>query len=133
MSQENVEIIRRFLERVTARDVPGVIELVSDDISCFPARDELEAEAFRGSEALAEYLRDWFDVFEHYEVEVSEYVNLGEHVVAVGRVTAHGSGSGARVAADDAWLYRLRDGKVVEYRECGSKTRALEAAAQMRR
>jgi ketosteroid isomerase-like protein len=128
VSQENVEIIRRMFERANARDVAGIIDLVSDDIACFPAQDQPEAEVFHGSEAFADYFRGWFDAFERYEIEVSEYADLGERVVAVGRITAHGRGSGARVTADDAWHYRLRDGKVVEYRECGSKARALEAA-----
>ena len=128
MSQENVEVIRRMFERARARDVQGMIELVSDDVACQPGDDQPEAEGFRGSRALADYFRGWLETFETYEIEVGEYLDCGEYVVAVGRVTGHGRSSGAVVSADDAWLYRLRDGKVVEYRECGTKARALEAA-----
>jgi hypothetical protein len=34
----------------------------------------------------------------------------------------------AGISAEDAWLYRFRNDEIVEYRECGSEERALEAA-----
>jgi ketosteroid isomerase-like protein len=128
MSEENVEVIRSMCERLNARDVPGIIELVSEDIVSFPGEHQPEAEGLRGSEALAAYLGGWFEAFDSYEIHVSEYIDLGESVVAVGGVKGHGHRSGAMVALEDAWMFRLRDGKVVEYRECGTKARALEAA-----
>jgi ketosteroid isomerase-like protein len=128
MSQENVEIVRRMCERLNARDVPGATELASADIASFPAEHQPEAEGLRGSEAFADYFQGWFDAFDGYEIRVSEYIDLGQYVVAVGGVSGHGRRSGAVVALDDAWMFRLRDGKVVEYRECGTKAQALEAA-----
>jgi uncharacterized protein len=128
MSGENVEVVRRICGRLNARDVPGAIELVSDDIVSFPAEHQPEPGALRGSEALADYFRGWLDAYDAYEIQVSEYIDLGEHVVAVGGVSGHGRRSGALVSLDDAWMFRLRDGKIVEYRECGTKERALEVA-----
>ena len=128
MSQENVDVIRRMCELANARDVPGVVELTSDDIVTFPADHQPEVEGLRGSEAFAAYWRGWFDAFDSYEIRVSEYIDLGEYVVAVGGVRGHGRRSGAMVSLEDAWMFRLRDGKVTDYRECGTKARALEAA-----
>jgi ketosteroid isomerase-like protein len=61
-------------------------------------------------------------------IEPGEYLDLGECVVVVGRVNARGRGSGVETADTHAWLIRFRDGKAIEYRECGTKERALEAA-----
>jgi ketosteroid isomerase-like protein len=128
MSQENVEIVRRIIRRANARDVEGVVALASPDVECFPASDQPESERFRGHEAFANYMNEWLQVFDQYAIEISEYVARGDCVVAVGRVAARGRESGAEVSDDEAWLYRVRDGKVVEYRECGTKVKALEAA-----
>ena len=128
MSQENVEVVRRMIELANARDIEGVTALMSSDVQCFPAANQPESEGFRGREAFAEYMEGWLQSFDQYTIEVTEYIELPESVVAVGRVTARGRESQAEVDDDDAWLYRFRDGSVVEYRECGTKPKALEAA-----
>jgi ketosteroid isomerase-like protein len=128
MSQENVDVVRRMIELANARDVAGVIALMAPDVECFPATNQPESEGFRGHEAFAEYMEGWLQAFDQYTIEVTEYVDLREYVVAVGRVRGRGRESGAEVRDDDAWLYGLRNGAVVEYRECGTKAKAVEAA-----
>jgi uncharacterized protein len=128
MSQENVEAARRMSELANRGDVDGIAALMSPYVECFPADDQVDSEPFRGREAFAEYARGWLEVFDRYAIEPSEYLDLGEYVVVVGRVVARGRGSGAETADEDAWLYRFRDGRAIEYRECETKERALEAA-----
>jgi ketosteroid isomerase-like protein len=128
MSQENVEIMRRVVERWNRRDLEGVIALLAADIECFPAADQPGSESFRGREAFAEYAKGWLAAFDTYIMEADEYLDLGECVVVVGRVVGRGRESGAQVSAEDAWLYRLRGGEIIEYRECGTKSNALKAA-----
>jgi hypothetical protein len=72
-------------------------------------------------------MSDWLEVFDQYFIDEVEYLDLGEYVILVGRVVARGRGSGVETTDTDAWVYRLRDGKTVEYRECGTKAEALEA------
>jgi ketosteroid isomerase-like protein len=128
MSQENVEIVRRMVERWNRRDLQGFLALFSADVECFPAVDQPESQSFRGREALADYANGWLAAFDPYVLEASEYLDLGECVVVVGRVVGSGRESGVTVADDDAWLYRFLDGKVIGYRECGTKADALEGA-----
>jgi ketosteroid isomerase-like protein len=127
MSQENVQVVRRMFALVNRGDIDGLGALVAQDIECFPASDEPDSKPFRGREAFIEYAQGWLAVFDQYVVEPSEYFDLGDCVVVVGRVTARGRGSGAETAGEDAWVYCFRDGQVTEYRECGTKSRALEA------
>jgi ketosteroid isomerase-like protein len=127
MSQENVEIVRRMVELWNLGDVEGVGAVMSPDIECFPATEELTPKSFRGRDAFVAYGREWLDDFDEYVLVASDYLDVDDFVIIVGRVIARGRVSGAEVSAEDAWLYRLRDGEVIEYRECGTKDRALEA------
>ena len=68
------------------------------------------------------------EAFDQHHIEVFEYIDLGEYVAVVARIHARGRMSKAPVSGDDVWLARFRSGKVVEYRECTTKQRALEFA-----
>jgi ketosteroid isomerase-like protein len=128
MSQENVEIVRRWIGLSNAGDLPAIFELLDPDIECFPAEGEPEAAPFRGRAAYMERATDAREAFDEHRIEVSEYIDLGEYVAVVARIDARGRASRARVSGDEVWLLRFKDGKCVEYRECGTKERALEAA-----
>ena len=128
MSQENVETVRRMIELSNRGEVDGITDLMAPDIRCFPADEQPESAPFRGRTAFATYSKRWREAFDEHEIVASELLALGEYVVAVGRIVARGRGSGAETVAGEVWLYRFRDGKAVEYRECGTKEKALEAA-----
>jgi ketosteroid isomerase-like protein len=129
MSQENIDVVRRMIELANARDVEGIAAMMSPDVECFPGeKDQLETKRFRGREAFVEYVERWLEAFDQYTIEVTEYVDLGECAVAVARLAARGRESGAEVRDEEAWLCCFRDGQIVEYRECGTKVQALEAA-----
>ena len=128
MSQETVKIMQRVVEHWNAGDLDGVLAAFAADVVCFPAGDQPESESFRGREAFAKYAEGWLTAFEAYVMEVSEYLDFGDAVIIVGRVIGRGRESGVDVSAEDAWLYRFRNGEIVEYRECGTKEKALEAA-----
>ena len=130
MSQKNLETVRRMVDLANRGDVNGIVELMAPDVVCVPAAEQPDSEPFRGRDAFAEYAREWLAAFDQYVIEVSEYLDLGDYVIVVGRVVARGWGSGAETAGHDAWLYRFRDGLVVEYRACGTKTEALQIAGR---
>jgi ketosteroid isomerase-like protein len=127
MSQENVEVVRLMIALFNRGDAEGIARLLDPEIECFPASDQPDSPPFRGRDAFLDYMSDWLEVFDRYFIEEVEYLDLGEYVILVGRVVARGRGSGAETTGTDAWVYHLRDGKTVEYRECGTKAAALEA------
>jgi ketosteroid isomerase-like protein len=128
MSQENVEIARRWMELNNSRDVEAVLDLMAPDIECFPAEDQPDSPSFRGPEAFAKYVGAWLEVFDEYEIEPREFIDAGDYVVVVGHIRGRAQGTGIEVSDDEAWLLRFRDGKAIEYRECRTKQKALEAA-----
>jgi ketosteroid isomerase-like protein len=127
MSQANVEVVKRMIALANRGDIEGIGRLFDPEVECFPASDQPDSTPFRGRDLFLEYMRDWLEVFDRYFIQENEYLDLGEYVVLVGRVAARGRASGAQITGEDAWVYRFRNGKAVEYRECGSKAEALEA------
>jgi ketosteroid isomerase-like protein len=61
-------------------------------------------------------------------IEVEEFRDLGEQVLALGRVTAHGPGSDITLDQAVGWAADLRDGRIVRFRSFSTRQEALEAA-----
>ena len=61
-------------------------------------------------------------------LQPSEFIDAGEHVVVVGRVTATGRDSGVNVDRQDGIVYEMRDGKMSRVDYFNSRAQAVEAA-----
>ena len=131
MSQENVEIMRRWIAFSNARDLESIADLLDPGIQCFPAENEPEGSAgFRGRDTYLKRAENELDAFDSKAIEVSEYVDLGDYVAVVARIVARGRRSQAEVSDDEVWLVRFRDGRAVEYRECRTRARAVALATR---
>jgi ketosteroid isomerase-like protein len=153
MSQANVEIVRRFLDAYDGRDVipamraavkrfgpeptsDEVLALWADDPSWRYAHPEIEWDvsatgavgaAASGAAGVGAWWTDWLDMWESYVYRVAEYRDLGEWVLAIGDVSAHGR-DGIPVEMRVFQIWRTRDGKVDACRVFLSEAEALEAA-----
>ncbi|MDX6617207.1 MAG: SnoaL-like polyketide cyclase, partial [Solirubrobacterales bacterium] len=82
-----------------------------------------------GKEAVGEWFGDWFSQFgSDYRFEIEEARDWGDRVFIV--ATHHGTGraSGAPVSLRAAWIYTLRDSKVVRCDAYSTAAEALEDA-----
>ena len=133
MSQENVEIVRRYVEAVgeafEAGDRPTFVEWLDPDIAWWDRGDEPNPTVHRGHDAVIAYLNE-LDAYMDLDLEVKELIDAGEFVVVPLRLSGRGRESGAPFEADEVHSFRLRDGAITEIREYGSKDEALAAAKQ---
>jgi ketosteroid isomerase-like protein len=129
MSQENVEIVRQVYESVTARlEIPQELfdpdsELDQVDV----APDAVEVE--RGLEAAQESMREYWEMFEDFHIEIEEVIHADEGQV----VTAVRDGGLMRGSDAEVWnrffhVWTFGDGKIVRLSIHTDKNRALEAA-----
>ena len=129
MSQENVELARRWIRLTNAGDYETIRdEILDPDIKCYPDENDAHTVPFQGRDAYITRAMDERESFDVRQIEVDECIDLGEQVVCVATIYVRGKVSQAEVVRGEVWLARWRDGKCVEYRECGTKDRALEAA-----
>jgi uncharacterized protein len=127
MSQENVEIVRRFIEHWNeTRDFPW--ELVDADIVYVIDPPAWLAGTYRGHAELKDVLRRTLEVYDEFRFEGDEFIDAGDSVVALGTVHVRGSLSGAAAVQTGAIASRVCDGRVVAFRAYLDRDAALEAA-----
>lgn len=130
-SQENVELFKRALEAFNRRDFDAVLEQLDPEAEWHPgvaASLGGEATTFRGHEEVRKGLQDLVDAFEDLHLEVAETRDLGDRVLAMGRLRAHGTESGVEIESPWAYLVEYQRGKAIWVRAFLDPKEALEVA-----
>jgi ketosteroid isomerase-like protein len=127
MSQENVEVVRRFYE-AWARDESGPIELMHSEIDYVNLLGAVEPGTRPGRAAFSTAVQGVFDGWESWQIEPEQFSAEGDRVVVALRYRARGRGNGVEIEGRESALWTLRDGKVLRYAWFQGPTNALEAA-----
>jgi ketosteroid isomerase-like protein len=131
MPQENVEITERALSAYNRRDVEALLETLDQAIEWSPAFPVLlgqEPTVYRGHDGIREMFRDFSEVLDEIQVEYVEIRDLGDRVVAIGRIRTRGKASGAATESPLAAVSDIRDGKAIRVRTYLDPDEALKAA-----
>jgi ketosteroid isomerase-like protein len=120
MSQENVEIVRRFLIVV---DVDEALTYADPGIVWNPT-EELPTQ---GHDAVRESLARWKGEWHDYKVMPEEFVDSGDRVLVTVRLGGRGRGSGIEIDALFYDVYTVRDGKIVRMDQFTERRQAFEA------
>jgi len=86
----NAGLVRRLYEAFDARDVDALLDVVAPEIEFFGPTATLlnEGRCYRGHEGMRRYLRDVEALWQDLEVDPQTLREVGNHVVALGRVRA---------------------------------------------
>ena len=118
MSQENVEIVRRFV--VSSLDEGWA------DVDPNIVWNPVEEPQVQGSDAARASLARWESTWDEYEVIPEDFVDVGDRVVVTVRMRGRGRGSGIAVEARLYDVYTLRAGLIVRMDEFAERSEALE-------
>jgi ketosteroid isomerase-like protein len=126
MSQANVAMAQRFVDHwnetgeLSWDDLdPGAVFVI--DPGSFVAG------TYRGHDEIRTLLRLTAEVFDEFRYEFDDWVDLGESILALGRIRARGAQSGATGTQMGAVVIQVRDGMIVSYRSYLRREDALEA------
>jgi ketosteroid isomerase-like protein len=124
----NADIVRQVFDAFSRRDLSTLMALSDPEIVFRPPTGRLAGrdEPYRGHEGLRAYLADVSAIWQELRSEPDEYVEVGDLVVCTGRVYAWGVGR--VIDAPAGWVWRVRDGLVVEGRVYETRRGAYEAA-----
>ena len=130
MSQENVEIVRRYYESYAQDEFDPWMEYWSDEIDHRSAEDGIDDPGpIHGKNAMRKHIRDWIDTFDEFWFEAVELIDAGEDtVVAVERFGGRAKLSGVETDQTSGVVLTIREGKIARCREYATRAEALEAA-----
>ena len=131
MSKQNVELYKRGFDAYNRRDVEAVLDTLHPEVEWHPLLPVLlggEGTVYRGFDGVRELVRELDEAFTDLQSELTEVRDLGEQVLAIGRLRGRGKQSGAVTETTIAWLVELRNGKGFRIREYLDPNEALEAA-----
>ena len=115
MSEENVNVVKAFLDASTRRDWTRAWELVEPDVELHGTVGGIgEGRVYRG---LAEVVREYDEVdgeaWEERRVEPEGFLDAEDEVVVLFHEYRRGRGSGVELELDTAAVFKVRGGRVV--------------------
>jgi ketosteroid isomerase-like protein len=120
MSQENVEIVRRFL---VIDDLDEALKYADPGIVWNP----VEESSAQGHDAVRASTERWKSEWDHYELMPEEFADMNDRVVVTVRFRARGRLSGIELDARLYDVFTLLDGKIVRMDQFAERSEALEA------
>jgi len=128
MSQENVEIVKRLKAAFNEKDLDAFAELTTPDFEWTTSMTAVEGEVFWGREGIETYFERMREAWEDFRGIASDYRDLGQRVLWIGRLDARGLISGVPLSVPLDVLYDLRDGKISRMHSYLDHGEALRAA-----
>lgn len=106
--------MRRVFEAINERDVDAMLAAYHPDADLSTLTSELvQGNAYRGHSGIREYFSSFTDVWEELHLEPEDIRDLGDRILVVGRWSSRGKESGAEVESSAAWVFAVRDGRIV--------------------
>lgn len=126
MSQQNVEIVKAWLEALKRGDWDAVIEIAAPDAELDMSRAVGPDVGVFGPDQFRRFAAEFAGAWESVRYEADEFIEAGDLVVVP--LTTHMRGrDGIEVSARATWVHTIRDGAIqrtVMYQE---REEALEA------
>jgi len=128
MSQENIEVARRFHDHFDRTGEP-LWDVIDSEIEVYD-HDIPDAGTYHGLAGYTKWLTNWGETFESYAMELERLVDAGDQVVSLIVMQATGRGSGVSVERKDAIVSTFRDGKITRIDYYNDQAQALEAVGR---
>ena len=130
MSQEAEALVARCVRLLNERDEAGIEEAFDPEVVIDLSRNVFNPDVYRGYDGVRRYVRSVEDAWDDFSVRLDELIPAGDAVVTRVTVTARGRMSGVAADMEVLQVWRLRQGRVVEF-VGGLRTReeALDFAA----
>jgi ketosteroid isomerase-like protein len=129
MSQENLEVVRRIYNEVSAGQWKAQPELFDPEYEVDLTDAGPDLGVIRGVEATETALRGYMETFENFRIELLEVIHADDDYV----ITAVRDGGRLRGSDSEVWnrffhVWTFRDGRIRHRTSHRDKEQALEAA-----
>jgi ketosteroid isomerase-like protein len=128
MSQENLETLRRLGEAFNRGDLDTAIGMFDQSAEWQMAREDPDSTTRRGARAIRGLWDSWLESYPDLQLSEEEVLPAGDRVFVWVRITGRGAASRAEVEMQEAYVYTLRDGKILRVEEYFDRREGLAAA-----
>lgn len=125
MSQENVELIRSLYEGWLNGEMG--LDKLDPEIAMFESSTLPGAASAVGIDAVQRYIESFARYWHEIRFEPQEYLDAGDRVVVVARLIGRGKTSGVAVERVWAYVWTVREQKVLRMDGYSSREEALDA------
>jgi ketosteroid isomerase-like protein len=129
MTEEDVDLVRRFERSWSRGDLEAALECVHDDFE-FDWSNSIGPfmGTYKGRDGLTRFWTDMLDAWEQFSPEAEEIFACGPgRLITRDVVRARGKGSGIDMEGRGAMLWEVRDGKIARVKMFQNKAEAFEA------
>ena len=117
MSQQNLDAVRSMHEAFDRGDIPGLLELLTEDAT-WEVPDTLPwGGRYSGHEEIGGFFAQLSDHFDELVVTSDELLDAGDAVVDVGHFTGKAKNGGEIDPIAFCFVWRMKDGKATSFRE----------------
>jgi ketosteroid isomerase-like protein len=128
MSQENVEIVRRFWGAWERGDLQAVFALYDPAIVWVQHSGPFEMHGtYLGHDGVRRAWRDWLVSFKTLEVHADTFIDAGESVIVGWRMSGEGKASEVPVDLPGWSIHTLRNGRLIRVDVFSTEAEALDA------
>jgi ketosteroid isomerase-like protein len=125
VSRENVEIVRRVVAALNARDLDGYLACCCKDVALLLP---VVAGVYEGPEGIKRWFADIEDAGPDFHIDLRGVKAIGgNQVLAFTHVASTGRASGIALTMENAIIYDLIDGKISRIRIFLDQSEALRA------
>jgi len=125
MATSDREIVEMAFDAFARGDLDAALDLCDPEIVIRdPGRT---GQTLKGRNELRAFWEEWLENWQEYRVEPYEFVEAGDEILVRSGQRGRGKLSGIEVDQDLFQVFRIRDGKFVEYRIYAERAEALES------
>jgi uncharacterized protein len=129
MSSTALKLLERAFEDYRSGGLEALLRYVDPEVEFHEDARFPEAGVYRGTDAFRTYVERFQEAFEEFHFEVEDWIDAGEgRVVGLTRAGGPGKDSGADVRQRSAWIFTVRDGRVVRMDAYLDRDEGLTAA-----
>ena len=129
MSQENVEVLRKWYEAWNRGDRDTAFNNLEPEFELQLPEGGMNVGTVQGREGVTRLVRDYLEVFDFFRIEPEQFFEAGDRIVVFVRTPARGKDSSVEVEFRPAHVWTMRAGKGVrlEVFPFPERQKALEA------
>jgi ketosteroid isomerase-like protein len=128
MSRGNVEVVHQIAAALGRRDLDLFLAVSDPAVEWHSSISVIsEGGAYHGHEGVRQYMSDVEEAFDSLSATIDQVLDVGDLVLAVGRLHYRGKASGVEMDMRLGWVFRFRQGKLVYLRAFRDPEEALAA------